>query len=210
MSIIVGKKIGMTEMLTADGRAIASTVLELLPNKVAQLKSEGAHYHAVQIAYGSKRKALHNMPEAGHLAKAGIESALGLIEFRVEASDLENYKLGDDISLEPFAEGAKVHVQGVTKGKGFAGGVKRHGFKMQDATHGNSVSHRAIGSTGQCQDPGKVFKGKKMAGHMGATQVTIKNLNVVKIDAEAGILVISGAIPGAPGGIVIVEPQENN
>jgi large subunit ribosomal protein L3 len=206
MSIIVGKKLGMTEMLSADGSAVASTVIELLPMKVGGLRPE---YYGVQIAYGTKRKKLLNKPLAGHLAKAGIESALGLMEFRVNsAAEMDGYKLGDEISLDAFAEGAKVHVQGISKGKGFAGGVKRHGFKMQDATHGNSVSHRAIGSTGQCQDPGKVFKGKKMAGHMGAEQVTVKNLNVVKIDIEAGVLVVSGAIPGAPGGLVVVKPAQ--
>ena len=163
MSIIVGKKAGMTEIFTADGNAISSTVVELLPNRVAQLKAlETDGYSAVQIAYGNKRATLLNKPTSGHLAKAGIDSALGFVEFRVSEKDLENYSLGSDISLEAFAEGKKVHVRGVSKGKGFAGAVKRHHFKMQDATHGNSVSHRALGSTGQCQDPGKVFKGKKI------------------------------------------------
>lgn len=203
---IVAKKCGMTEIFTEDGESTAVTAVEILPAKVSQLKTtEKDGYSALQVAYGEKRTSLINKPMSGHLAKAGIESAKGLIEFRMSSEDIANYKLGDAVDYTEFADGKTVKVTGVSKGKGFAGAVKRHNFKMQDATHGNSVSHRALGSTGQCQYPGRVFKGKKMAGQMGNVQVTVRNLKLVKVDLEKNLLFISGGLPGAPGELLLIQ-----
>lgn len=202
---IVGRKCGMTRVFTEDGASIPVTVVEVEPNRITQVKTEEVDgYSAVQVATGSRRASRVTKAEAGHLAKAGVEAGRGLWELRTEGS--EELKEGELLSVESFEAGQIVDVTGTSKGKGFQGGVKRWNFHMQDATHGNSISHRAPGSIGQCQTPGRVFKGKKMAGHMGARQVTVQSLEVVRVDAERNLLLIKGAVPGAPGGDVIVRP----
>ncbi|MDM3870635.1 50S ribosomal protein L3 [Porticoccus sp. W117] len=202
---IVGRKCGMTRVFTENGESVPVTVVEVEPNRITQVKSDDVDgYTAVQVTTGTRRKSRVSKSQAGHLAKAGVEAGRGLWEFRVdEAGEL---KAGDSITVEGFEAGQKVDVTGTSKGKGFQGGVKRWNFRMQDATHGNSISHRAPGSIGQCQTPGRVFKGKKMAGHMGAERVTVQSLEVVRVDAERNLLLIKGAVPGAPGGDVIVRP----
>ncbi len=201
---IVGRKSGMTRIFTDEGISIPVTVLEVSPNRVTQVKSiESDGYSAVQVTTGEKRASRLTKSEKGHFAKAEAESGRGLWEFRVEG---EEYKVGSEITVELFEVGQMVDVTGTSKGKGFQGAVKRWNFQMQDATHGNSLSHRAPGSIGQCQTPGRVFKGKKMAGHMGAARVTTQNLEVVKVDVERNLILIKGAVAGAPGGDVIVRP----
>ncbi len=198
----VGQKRGMTRYFMEDGKAIPVTVVELSPMYISQIKSEGS-YHAVQIAYGSKRPSLIKKPLAGLLKKAGIESCVGLKEFRVQTpEELEGFEVGAALSTEELVDGLCVDVEGTSKGKGFAGVVKRHNFAMQDATHGNSVSHRAHGSTGQCQEPGRVFKGKKMAGQMGNVKCTSQGLTVVSYLKEKNAVLIKGAVPGANNGYV--------
>jgi large subunit ribosomal protein L3 len=204
---LVGRKAGMSRLFTDDGRSIPVTLIEASPNRITQIKTAQTDgYDAVQVTAGKKRAALFTKPLAGHYAKAKVEGGRGLWEFRVEAADLGNYQLGGEITAGIFEVGQKVDVQGVTKGKGFQGTIKRHNFKMGDATHGNSLSHRSPGSIGQRQTPGRVFPGKKMSGHMGAEQQSTQNLEVVKVDAERGLIAIRGAVPGAPGGNVIVRP----
>jgi large subunit ribosomal protein L3 len=204
---IVGRKAGMSRIFTDDGRSIPVTVIEAAPNRITQIKTvEVDGYTAVQITAGSKRAALVNKPLAGHFAKAKVEAGRGLWEFRIEDKDAGNYEVGTEIKADIFAVGQLVDVSGVTKGKGFQGTIKKYHFKMGDATHGNSLSHRAPGSIGQRQTPGRVFPGKKMAGHMGAIQQTMQNLEVVKVDAERGLIAIKGSVPGAPGGDVVVRP----
>lgn len=206
MSIgLVGRKSGMTRVFTEEGASVPVTVVEVQPNRVTQIKTpETDGYGAIQVTTG-KRKASHvNKALAGHFAKANSEAGDGLWEFRT--NDLEEMELGKEITVELFEAGAKVDVTGTSKGKGFQGGVKRHNFRMQDATHGNSISHRAPGSIGQCQTPGRVFKGKKMAGQMGSEQKTTQSLEVVRVDAENNLLLIKGALPGATGSNVIVRP----
>jgi large subunit ribosomal protein L3 len=204
---IVGRKAGMSRLFTEDGRSIPVTVIEASPNRITQIKTvETDGYTAVQITAGSKRARLVNKPQAGHFAKAKVEAGRGLWEFRIEDKDAGNYEVGTEIRADIFTVGQLVDVAGVTKGKGFQGTIKRHHFKMGDATHGNSLSHRSPGSIGQRQTPGRVFPGKKMAGHMGAIQQTMQNLEVVKVDAERGLIAIKGSVPGAPGGDVIVRP----
>jgi len=208
MSIgIVGRKCGMSRIFTATGESVAVTLIEATPNRVVQVKTpEIDGYSAVQVTAGSKRAALLTKPEAGHFAKAKVEAGRGLWEFRVADEQLGDYAVGAEIRADIFAEGQVVDVAGVTRGKGFAGTIKRHGFTMGDATHGNSLSHRSPGSIGQRQTPGRVFPGKKMSGHMGAVNQTSQNLVVMKVDAERGLIAIRGAVPGAPGGDVIVRP----
>jgi len=202
---IVGRKSGMTRIFTDEGISIPVTVVEAGPNRITQVKNvETDGYSAVQITVGSRRSSRVNKAAAGHYAKAETEAGRGLFELRND--DSEAFEVGGQITVEAFEVGQSVDVTGVSKGKGFAGGVKRWNFAMQDATHGNSISHRAPGSIGQCQTPGRVFKGKHMAGHMGAAQVTTQNLEVVKVDAERGLILIKGAVPGAPGGDVIIRP----
>jgi large subunit ribosomal protein L3 len=202
---VVGRKSGMTRIFADDGQSIPVTVIEVESNRVTQVKTaESDGYSAVQVTVGSRRASRVQKAAAGHFAKAETEAGRGLWEFREE--DLGELSVGSQITVEKFELGQKVDVTGTSKGKGFAGGVKRHGFTMQDATHGNSISHRAPGSIGQCQTPGRVFKGKKMAGHMGAEQVTVQNIEVVKVDVERGLLLVKGAVPGAPGGDVLVRP----
>jgi large subunit ribosomal protein L3 len=204
---IVGRKCGMSRVFTENGESVRVTLIEATPNRVVQIKTvENDGYDAVQVTAGSKRAALVNKPTAGHYAKAKVEAGRGLWEFRVSAQDAEKFPVGGEIKADLFEVGQIVDVQGVTKGKGFQGTIKRHNFTMGDATHGNSLSHRSPGSIGQRQTPGRVFPGKKMSGHMGDVRQTIQNLVVVKVDAERGLLAIRGSVPGAPGGNVIVRP----
>ena len=209
MSIgLVGRKCGMSRIFTEDGRSIPVTLIEATPNRVTQLKTtEVDGYNAIQVTAGSKRAALVNKPMAGHFAKAQVEAGRGLWEFRLEADELAKFSVGGELKAdEIFSVGQIVDVAGITKGKGFQGTIKRHNFKMGDATHGNSLSHRAPGSIGQRQTPGRVFPGKKMSGHMGAVRRSAMNLEVVKIDAERHLIGIKGSVPGAQGGNVIIRP----
>lgn len=205
---IVGRKAGMSRLFTEDGKSVPVTLIEATPNRITQVKTvETDGYSAVQVAVGSKRASLINKPETGHLAKAKVEAGRGLWELRVADDKIGDFEVGGEIKADIFEEGQIVDVQGVTKGKGFQGTIKRWNFRMGDATHGNSLSHRAPGSIGQRQTPGRVFPGKKMSGHMGAETQTTQRLRVVKVDAERGLIAIKGAVPGAPGGDVIVRPS---
>ena len=202
---IVGRKSGMTRIFTEDGVSIPVSVIEVEPNRITQIKSDETDgYSAVQVTVGSRRSSRVVKSAAGHFAKANAEAGRGVWELRNDAK--ESFEVGASITVDTFAAGQMIDVTGTSKGKGFAGGIKRWNFGMQDATHGNSRSHRVLGSIGQCQTPGRVFKGKKMAGHMGAEQVTVQNLEVVRVDAERNLLLVKGAIPGAAGGDVIVRP----
>ncbi|CAM2956816.1 50S ribosomal protein L3 [Vibrio mytili] len=202
---LIGRKVGMTRVFTEDGVSIPVTVVEVEANRVSQVKTlETDGYTAIQVTAGSKKASRVNKAEAGHFAKAGVEAGRGLWEFRLENG--EEFEVGSELTVELFNETKKVDVTGTSKGKGFQGAVKRWNFSTQDMTHGNSLSHRAPGSIGQCQTPGRVFKGKKMAGHMGAERVTTQNLEIVRVDAERNLLLIKGAVPGATGGNVIVKP----
>ena len=204
---LVGRKCGMTRVFTEDGASVPVTVIEALPNRVAQVKTEETDgYRAVQVTMGSRKPSRVTKAQAGHYARAGIDAGEGLWEFRLAADEGAELALGAEIKVDAFSDGQVVDVSGVTIGKGFAGTVKRHNFRMQDATHGNSVSHRVPGSIGQNQTPGRVFKGKRMAGHMGAAKATAQNLTVVRVDAERNLLLVKGAVPGARGGRVIVRP----
>jgi len=213
MSIgLVGRKSGMTRIFTESGSSIPVTVVEVLPNRVTQVKTvESDGYSAVQITTGSVKSSKLSKSEAGHYAKVGIEAGRGLWEFRAEAADLAG-KEGSEVApgfeytVANFAEGQIVDVTGTSKGKGYQGVIKRHNFRMQDATHGNSLSHRAPGSIGQCQTPGRVWKGKKMAGHMGSERVTTQGLEVVKVDSENNLILIKGSVPGATGADIIISP----
>ncbi|WP_435214282.1 50S ribosomal protein L3 [Luminiphilus sp. nBUS_16] len=203
---IVGRKSGMTRVFTDEGVSVPVTVVEVLPNRVTQIKElETDGYRAIQVTTGDRKASKVSKPAAGHYAKAGTAAGDGLWEFRLEGSE-EAFEVGSELTVERFEQGQIVDVAGRSKGKGFQGAVKRWNFSMQDATHGNSLSHRAPGSIGQCQTPGRVFKGKKMAGHMGAERVTTQGLEVVRVDSERNLLLIKGAVPGAPGGHVIVRP----
>lgn len=208
MSIgLVGVKSGMTRVFTEEGTSIPVTVVEVQPNRVTQIKTpETDGYSAIQVTTGSRRASRVTKSMAGHFAKAETEAGTGLWEFRIEGESTDEIAMGSEIKVDLFKEGQKVDVTGTSKGKGFQGGVKRHNFQMQDATHGNSISHRAPGSIGQCQTPGKVWKGKKMAGQMGNVRQTTQSLEVIKIDSENNLLLIKGAVPGAPGSNVIVRP----
>ena len=202
---LVGRKVGMTRVFTDEGVSVPVTVIEVEPNRVAQIKTvETDGYTAVQVVTGSRRASRVTRPMAGHYKRAGVEAGRGAWEFRVDSID--EIELGNEFKVDLFEQGQIVDVSGVSKGKGFQGGVKRHNFSMQDATHGNSLSHRANGSIGQNQTPGRVFKGKKMSGHMGAANTTTQNLEVVKVDLERNLLLIRGAVPGAKSGDVIVRP----
>jgi large subunit ribosomal protein L3 len=208
MSIgLVGRKSGMTRIFTETGSSIPVTVVEVLPNRVTQVKTaETDGYSAIQVTAGSKKANRVTRAEAGHFAKAGVEAGRGLWEFAAAADEVAGFAPGAEINVTRFAEGQMVDVTGVTKGKGFQGVIKRWNFAAQDATHGNSLSHRAPGSIGQNQSPGRVWKGKKMAGHMGNVQQTTQNLQIVRVDAENNLLLIKGAVPGATGGDVIISP----
>lgn len=205
---LVGRKRGMTRVFTEEGNSIPVTVVEVDPNRVTQVKNDETDgYRSIQVTIGQRRANLVNKPVAGHYAKAGVEAGEGLWELRLPEGVGEDLVTGSELKVEMFEAGEMVDVTGTSKGKGFAGGVKRHNFHMQDATHGNSLAHRAPGSIGQCQTPGRVFKGKKMAGHMGDERVTTQNLEVVRVDSERNLLLIKGAVPGAPGGAVMVRPS---
>jgi large subunit ribosomal protein L3 len=204
---LVGRKCGMTRVFTDAGDSIPVTVVEALPNRVTLLKTpEHDGYRAVQVTVGQKRGDRLSKAEAGHFAGVKVEPGEGLWEFRLTADEGADLAAGAEIKVDLFTDGQYVDVTGTSKGKGFAGTVKRHNFRMQDATHGNSVSHRAPGSIGQNQSPGRVFKGKKMSGQMGNARATVSNLQVVRVDAERNLLLIRGAVPGAPEGRLIVKP----
>jgi len=195
----------MTRIFTEEGLSVPVTVIAVEPNRITQLKSlETDGYRSVQVTTGTRKSSRVPKPEAGHFAKAGVEAGRGTWEFRLDEGEGADLQVGGSISVEMFADVKKVDVQGRSKGKGFAGGVKRHNFRTQDNTHGNSVSHRAPGSIGQCQTPGRVFKGKRMAGHMGNVTRTGQNLDLVRVDTERNLLLVKGAVPGAPGGDVII------
>ena len=205
---LVGKKCGMTRIFTEAGASIPVTVVEISANRITQVKNTDVDgYQAIQVTTGTRRDSRVTAAQKGHFAKAGVAAGRGVWEFRANESDLEGREIGGEILADLFEQGQMVDVTGQSKGKGFQGGVKRHNFSMQDATHGNSVSHRVLGSTGQNQSPGKVFKGKKMPGQMGNKRVTVQGLEVISVDVEKGLLVIKGAIPGATGGDVIVRPS---
>ena len=204
---LVGRKVGMTRIFAEDGASIPVTVLDVSNNRVAQVKTPDADgYAAVQVAFGTRRASRVSKPLAGHLAKAGVEAGHTLKEFRVEVADLAGFKAGDQVAVTIFAVGQKVDVTGVSIGKGFQGGIKRHNFSSNRASHGNSVSHNAPGSIGMAQDPGRVFPGKRMAGHMGNEQVTQQSLTVVRVDVERQLLLVRGAVPGCKGSDVVVRP----
>ena len=203
---LVGRKVGMTRVFTEDGASIPVTVIEVQPNRVTRVKrSETDGYDAVQVTTGARAANRINRPEAGHFARAGVEAGRGLWEFRVDPSALaQDLEIGRELTVGRFGAGARVDATGVTIGKGFAGVIKRHHFRSQDATHGNSLAHRAPGSIGQNQTPGRVFKGKKMAGQLGNVRRTVRNLEVVRVDEERGLLLVKGAVPGPKGGDVLV------
>ncbi|WP_319241589.1 50S ribosomal protein L3 [uncultured Propionivibrio sp.] len=204
---LVGRKVGMTRIFTDDGVSVPVTVLDVSNNRVAQIKTpENDGYAAIQVAFGKRRPSRVNKSLAGHLAKAGVEAGNLLKEFTVSTDELSSLKPGDQISVNIFAVGQKVDVTGQSIGKGFQGGIKRHNFKSQRATHGNSVSHNAPGSIGMNQDPGRVFPGKRMAGHMGDVQRTQQNLEVIRVDVERQLLLVKGAVPGSKGSDLVVRP----
>ncbi|MDM7858515.1 50S ribosomal protein L3 [Thiopseudomonas acetoxidans] len=201
---LVGRKCGMTRIFTEEGVSIPVTVIEVEPNRITQVKSEETDgYRAIQVTVGERRASRVTKAQAGHFAKAGVAAGRKVLEFRLEEGE---YQAGDQLTAEIFTAGQIVDVTGQSKGKGFAGTIKRWNFAGQDASHGNSVSHRVPGSIGQCQTPGRVFKGKKMSGHMGAERKTVQSLEIVRVDAERNLLLVKGAVPGATGGDVIVRP----
>ena len=202
---LVGRKVGMTRVFDEQGASVPVTVLEMTANRVTQVKTKDTDgYEAVQVAFGSKKANRVNKAEAGHFAKAGVEAGAGLIEFAIEAGEL---KTGDVIEVSMFEAGQLVDITGTSKGKGFAGTIKRHNFDSQRTSHGNSRSHRVPGSIGQAQDPGRVFKGQRMAGQYGNTKSTVQNLVVVRVDAERNLLLVKGAVPGAINSDVVVRPS---
>lgn len=204
---IVGRKVGMTRVFTEEGASVPVTVIEVEPNRVTQMKTvESDGYRAVQVTTGSRKANRVTKPMAGHFAKAGVEAGRGVWEFRLADGEGEEFQPGSEIKVDIFEAGQKVDVRGTSIGKGFAGVVKRHNFRTQDATHGNSLSHRAPGSIGQNQTPGRVFKGKKMSGHLGDVRVTTQNLEVVRVDAERNLILVKGSVPGSKGGNLIVRP----
>lgn len=203
---LVGRKCGMTRVFNEDGSAVSVTVVHVEPNTVTQVKTpEKEGYSAIQVTTGEKKRNRVTKPMVGHFAKAKVVPGRLLHEFRLSDDEISNYELGAQLTVEMFEKGQFVDVIGTSKGKGFAGVVKRHNFKMQDATHGNSLSHRAPGSIGQNQSPGKVFKGKKMAGQMGNVRKTVQSLQVVQVDPENNLVLIKGGVPGAPGGELIIQ-----
>ena len=205
---LVGRKCGMTRVFTDEGDSIPVTVIEAQPNRITQVKTVDTDgYRALQVSAGSRKASRVSRPEAGHFAAAKVEAGDLMTEFRIDDADESEYELGSELKVDLFEEGQKVDVVGTSIGKGFAGVIKRHNFHMQDATHGNSLAHRAPGSIGQNQTPGRVFKGKKMSGHMGNVRRTIQNLEVVRVDSERNLLLIKGAVPGSKGGSVIVRPS---
>lgn len=204
---LIGRKVGMTRIFTEDGVSIPVTVIEVAGNRVTQVKTlETDGYRALQVTTGTKKANRITKPEAGHFAKSGVEAGRGLWELRLADGEGEGIEVGAELNVGIFADVAKVDVTGQSKGKGFQGGVKRWNFRTQDMTHGNSLSHRSNGSIGQNQTPGRVFKGKKMSGHMGAELVTTQNLDVVRVDVERNLLLVKGAVPGATNGDLIIKP----
>ncbi len=204
---LVGRKVGMTRIFAEDGASIPVTVLDVSNNRVTQVKTpESDGYAAIQVSFGKRRASRVSKPLAGHLAKAGVESGHVFKEFRIDADQLAAFKAGDQVAATIFAEGQKVDVSGKSIGKGFQGGIKRHNFSSNRATHGNSLSHNAPGSIGMAQDPGRVFPGKRMAGHMGDVQTTMQGLTIVRVDVERQLLLVKGAVPGAKGSDVVVRP----
>jgi large subunit ribosomal protein L3 len=204
---LVGRKCGMTRIFTDDGDSIPVTVIEAQPNRITQLKSvDRDGYRAMQVAAGARKASRVSKPEAGHFAAAKVEAGDRLTEFRLADGEQGEFEAGNEIRVDLFEVGQKVDVIGTTIGKGFAGTIKRHHFAAQDATHGNSLSHRAPGSIGQNQSPGRVFKGKKMSGHMGNVRRTVQNLEVVRVDAERNLILVKGAVPGHSGSHVVVRP----
>jgi large subunit ribosomal protein L3 len=204
---LVGRKVGMTRIFTDDGASVPVTVLDVSNNRITQIKTEATDgYNAIQVTFGSRRNSRVNKPQAGHFAKAGVEAGEGMREFAVAADKVAEYQPGGSVSVEIFQPGQMVDVSGVTQGKGFAGVIKRHHFKSQRASHGNSRSHNVPGSIGMAQDPGRVFPGKRMAGHLGNVNRTVQNLEVARVDAARGLLLVKGAVPGSKGGEVLVRP----
>lgn len=204
---LVGRKIGMTRIFADDGASVPVTVLDMSNNRVSQVKTTASDgYVALQVAYGKRKPSRVSKPAAGHFAKAGVDAAAGTAEFRVGEDVLAQYQPGSAITVEIFQAGQMVDVSGVTQGKGFAGTIKRHNFGSQRASHGNSRSHNVPGSIGQAQDPGRIFPGKRMSGHLGAVNRTVQNLEIVRVDAERQLLLVKGAVPGAKGGEVVVLP----
>lgn len=204
---LVGRKVGMSRIFTDDGASVPVTVIHVEACRITQLKRQEVDgYRAIQVTCGSRKPSRVAKPLAGHYAKAGVQAGRGLWEFRLEAGEGDGLEVGAELKVDLFQAGQQVDVVGTSKGKGFAGVIKRYNFRTQDATHGNSLSHRAPGSVGQCQTPGRVFKGKKMAGHMGNVRKTIQNLEVVRVDERRDLLMIKGAVPGAQGGDVIIKP----
>lgn len=205
---VIGRKAGMTRIFTEEGVSVPVTVIEVQPNRVTQMKTEASDgYRAIQVTMGERRASRVTKPLAGHFARAGVTAGEVLREFRLETGEGDDLAAGQEIGVTLFAVGQKVDVRGVTKGRGFAGGVRRHNFRTQDATHGNSVSHRAPGSIGQCQTPGRVMKGKRMAGQMGNVNRVQQNLEVIRVDAERNLLLIRGGVPGPAGGRLVVLPS---
>jgi large subunit ribosomal protein L3 len=204
---VVGRKVGMTRVFTDAGDSVPVTVLDVSGNRVTQIKTEDTDgYTAVQVAFGTRRPNRINKAQAGHFAKAGVEGARGMREFRVNAEQLSGLEVGGQIGVDLFEVGQLVDVSGTSKGKGFSGAIKRHNFSSQRASHGNSVSHNAPGSTGQNQDPGRVFAGKRMAGQHGSVRRTVQNLQVVRVDEDRSLLLVRGPVPGADGSDVVVLP----
>jgi large subunit ribosomal protein L3 len=204
---LIGRKLGMTRVFTDDGGSIPVTVIEVEPNRITQMRTtERDGYDAVQVTVGKRRPSLVGKPESGHFAKAGVEAGRGLWELRSGGDNLDGMEIGGELTVEAFAEVKRVDVTGTTIGKGFAGTIKRHHFLGQRNTHGNSLSHRVPGSIGQNQTPGRVFKGKKMSGHLGNVRRTTQNLDLVRVDADRNLLLVKGAVPGPKGGDVLVRP----
>ncbi len=204
---LIGRKVGMTRIFTEDGGSVPVTVIEATPNRVTQLRTDETDgYRALQVTAGTKKANRVTKPSAGHYAKAGVEAGRGLWEFRLAGSEGEGIEVGSEITVGIFNDTTMVDVTGTSKGKGFAGAIKRWNFSSQRMTHGNSLSHRAPGSIGQNQTPGRVFKGKKMAGQMGNKRVTVQSLEVVRVDMDNNLILVKGAVPGATGGDVIVKP----
>jgi large subunit ribosomal protein L3 len=205
---VIGRKAGMTRVFAEDGASIPVTVIEVTPNRVAQLRTEDTDgYRAVQLTAGTRRASRVTKPMAGHFAKAGVEAGDSLREFRLGSGEGDDLAPGADVGVSLFEPGQKVDVRGITKGRGFSGGIRRHNFRGQDTTHGNSLSHRAPGSIGQCQTPGRVFKGKRMAGQHGSVNRCQQNLEIVRVDAERNLLLVKGGVPGPAGGRLIVVPS---
>jgi large subunit ribosomal protein L3 len=203
---LIGRKVGMTRVFTDEGSSVPVTVLEVIPNRVTQIKKINTDgYSSLQLAYGKTKSTKLNKSQIGHYAKASVEAGLGLHELRLAEDEIVNYTTDSELSVEIFQVGQKVDVTGTTIGKGFQGPIKRHHFSSNRATHGVSISHNSHGSTGQCQDPGRVFPGKKMAGHLGDKKRTTQNLEVIRIDSPRNLILIKGAVPGSKGSDVLIK-----